>query len=98
MELWGLKVRIHRGILCTAHAQRAFSIFDGCTLWLLCHLGTGKLSFFSVSIALSCDVNNFVQGELFYFDDFYFIAGTFGKNPETPVEPPQYYQYPLALY
>ena len=64
MELWRLKFHVLRGILCTAHAQRAFLHVD--RLYLVTHVssGDGKGSFFSVLIALSCGVNNFIQEEL----------------------------------
>ena len=53
---------------------------------------------FKSLIALSYGVNHFVQEELFILTIFTFIGETVGKNPETPLEPPKYCQYPLALY
>ena len=40
----------------------------------MCRMGTGKVSFFSVLLALSRGVKTFVQEEFFIFDDFYFIS------------------------
>ena len=62
----------------------------------MCRLGTGKVSRFSVLIALSCGVNNFVQEELFILTILLYRE-TLGKNAKMPLEPPQYCQYPLAL-
>ena len=48
-----------------------FSLFlIGCILSLMCRMGTGKVSFFSVLLVLSCGVNNFVQEELFILTTF----------------------------
>ena len=70
MELWRLKVHVRRGSLCTEHAQRAFH-FDRLYLMTLYRLETGKeVQFFSVLIALSCGVNNFVQEDLFILTIF----------------------------
>ena len=47
-----------------------YFIFD--RLYLMTHVssGTGKVSFFSVLIALACGVDNFVQEELFILTTF----------------------------
>ena len=63
----------------------------------MCHMGTGIVPFFSILLALSCGLNNFVQEELFILTIF-ISWGNLGQNPEIPLEPPQYCQYSLALY
>ena len=85
MELWRLKV----------HVQEAFCVLST-SVRLMCRLGTGKVSFFSVLIDLSRGVNNFVKEELFLLTIF-LHRETLGKS-RKPLEPPQYCQYPLALY
>ena len=39
MESWKLKIHVLRGILCTAHARRAFIIFD--RFYLMTHVLSG---------------------------------------------------------
>ena len=78
-----------------ACATSFFPFLIGYILWLMCRLGTGKVPSFSVLIAFSSGVNTFVQEQLFILTIFTF---TLGKTPETPLESPQYCQYPLALY
>ena len=55
-------------------------ILIGRILSLMCRLGTGKVSFFSVLIAPSCGVNIFVQEELFKFDNYYFMGNLRQKS------------------
>ena len=49
----------------------------------MCRMKTGQVSFFSVSLVLSCGVNNFVHEELFILAIFTFW-GNFKQSPETP--------------
>ena len=72
MELWRLKVHVQRGILCTAHAHRVFSIFD--RLFLMTHVssGEGKGAIFLTFDSSFVLCGQFCPGRTFYFDDSYF--------------------------
>ena len=63
----------------------------------MCRLGTEKVSFFSVLLALSRGEDNFVQEKLL-FKRFLLYIETLGKHQEIPLEPPQYRQYPLTRH
>ena len=92
-ELWRLKVHVRRGILCTAHAQRAFLFFD--RLYLVTDMssrdGKGVIYLSFACSFMWCE--QFCPGRTFLL----YMAAS-GKNSETPLEPPEYFQYSLTLY
>ena len=99
VNLWRLTVHLWRGILCTAHAQQAFlSILIVCIPWLLCHLGTRKVSIFSsFLLALSCGVDNFFREGL-YIVTIFTLKSNLRQKSRNPLDPLQYCQYSLAPY
>ena len=77
--------------------SKLFFIFDQLYLMTDVSYGDGKVSFFSVFLALSSGVNNFIQEELFILM-IITLGGKLRQKSRNPLEPPQYCQYSLALY
>ena len=84
MELWRRKVHVTRVILCNAHVQRAFLIFDRLYIMTDVPYRDGKGVFLSILLALLCDVNNFVQEELFTLMIF-ILQGNLRQKSRNPL-------------
>ena len=84
MELWRLKVHVRRNILCTAHAQRAFFIFNWLYLVTDVSFGDRKgVTFLSfASSFMWCE--QFCPRRTFHSDDFTLQGNLRQKSSNPP--------------